>query len=231
MSDGSIQTQVSLLPVHQAPVPPPGSPSAIWSLGLIILGGVIFHASSRLRRRITTDCQRKYSRHSTSSKPDCCSPSTHQESRVNFTTKKSIEQFKDNRLDAVMEKCKSIKSHLKKVQDPEIARKAKLSQLFAKSLPRGPLQITPDKLQVELRALRPVKQLQKPVEDDSHQANLEEPSSFLQGVRQKLRPVERKPLRDAENRIPRTPKAPVTTSSSGTMTPSLLDRVDYPMMV
>ena len=71
---------------------------------------------------------------------------------------KTIEGFKDKGLYAFIDKCVESKQKLRKVDDPEVARRQKLRRIRVEGLSKSDNQIhlSPQKLQVERQRLRPV---------------------------------------------------------------------------
>ena len=71
---------------------------------------------------------------------------------------KTIEGFKDKGLYAFIDTCVESKRTLRKVEDPEVARRQKLKRLRAESLSKSndQLHLSPQKLRVERQRLRSV---------------------------------------------------------------------------
>ena len=73
---------------------------------------------------------------------------------------KTVEGYKDSGLYEFMDKCVERKRHLRKVGDPERARREKMKRISAesKSNLKGSLGLSPEKLQVERQRLHSVNQ-------------------------------------------------------------------------
>jgi hypothetical protein len=118
---------------------------------IIFVGTAIYYRLYQWRRDSCDALSRQ------EGKPPC----SHREQDNNLVHRaKTIEGYKDSGLYEFMDKCVERKRHLRKVGDPELARREKMKRISAESKSKltGNLGLSPEKLLLERQRLQPAKQ-------------------------------------------------------------------------